>query len=73
MTLDNPQEPGTNVLDTVIQKWQVDPEDQEALNALKTSYRVMPLRVFDIDDNLVRAENMASLLKGVYALLLRFV
>ncbi|KAK0429876.1 hypothetical protein EV421DRAFT_1666044, partial [Armillaria borealis] len=65
--LDNAQEPGTNVLDTIIQKWQVDPEDQEALNALKTSYRVTPLRVFDIDDNPVRAENMASLLKGALA------
>ncbi|KAK0451449.1 hypothetical protein EV421DRAFT_1731304 [Armillaria borealis] len=67
LTQDNAQEPGTNVLDTVIQKWQVDPEDQEALNALKTSYRVTPLRVFDINDNPVRVENMASLLKGALA------
>ncbi|KAK0469423.1 uncharacterized protein EV420DRAFT_1659747 [Desarmillaria tabescens] len=62
-----PLEPGTTVLDSLIQRWSVDPEHQEALNALKTGFRVTPLRVFDIDDNPVRAENMVGLLKGALA------
>ncbi|KAK0461846.1 uncharacterized protein EV420DRAFT_1640150 [Desarmillaria tabescens] len=62
-----PLEPGAIVMDEVIQRWQVDAEHQQALNALKRTHKICPLRVFDIDDRPIGVMNMPALMKGALA------